>query len=84
VNVVLRLSTRPNATVAPSQAVETGPNGKYVFVVKPDTTAELRPVVAGATVAGETVIEKGVSPGEAVVTDGQLLLAPGSKVEIKR
>ena len=84
VNVAMRLSAQPNATVVPSQAVETGPNGKYVFIVKPDTSAELRPVVAGETVSGETVIEKGVAPGESVVTDGQLLLAPGSKVEIKK
>jgi multidrug efflux system membrane fusion protein len=52
--------------------------------VKPDFTADLRPVVVGETVQGETVIEKGVAPGETVVTDGQLLLAPGSKVEIKK
>ena len=84
VNVVIRLTTEPNATVVPSQSVQTGQVGKYVFVVKPDETADLRPVVAGATVHGETVIEKGVTPGETVVTDGQLLLAPGSKVEIKK
>ena len=84
VNVVIRLTTEANATVVPSQSVQTGQVGKYVFVVKPDETADLRPVVAGATVHGETVIEKGVTPGETVVTDGQLLLAPGSKVEIKK
>jgi multidrug efflux system membrane fusion protein len=84
VNVVMRLSMKSNATVVPSQAVQTGPVGKYVFVVKPDSTADLRLVAAGETVQGETVIEKGVAPGETVVTDGQLLLAPGSKVEIKK
>jgi multidrug efflux system membrane fusion protein len=84
VNVVLRLAVQPNATVVPSQAVQTGPSGKYLFVVKADSSADLRPVVVGATVQGETVIEKGVAPGETVVTDGQLLLAPGSKVEIKK
>jgi multidrug efflux system membrane fusion protein len=84
VNVVIRLTTQPNVTVVPSQSVQTGQVGKYVFVVKPDETADLRPVVAGETVHGETVIEKGVAPGETVVTDGQLLLAPGSKVEIKK
>ena len=72
----------------PSQAVQTGPVGKYLFVVEPDAKGDLkgnlRPVVVGATVEGETVIEKGVAPGETVVTDGQLLLAPGSKVEIKK
>jgi multidrug efflux system membrane fusion protein len=84
VSVVMRLTTRPNATVVPSQSVQTGQTGKYLFVVKPDGSADIRPVAAGETVNGETVIEKGVAPGETVVTDGQLLLAPGSKVEIKK
>ena len=84
VNVVMRLTVQHNATVVPSQAVQTGQTGKYSFVVKPDSTADLRPVATGETVKGETVIEKGVAPGETVVTDGQLLLAPGSKVEIKK
>jgi multidrug efflux system membrane fusion protein len=84
VNVVVRLSLQPNATVVPAQSVQTGQVGKYLFVVKPDLSADLRPVVVGETVQGETVIEKGVAPGETVVTDGQLLLAPGSKVEIKK
>jgi len=82
-NVTLTLTTRPNAIVVPSQAVETGQEGQYVFVVKPDMTAEVRPVTVGATVAEETIIEKGVQPGETVVTDGQLRLLPGSKVEFK-
>jgi multidrug efflux system membrane fusion protein len=80
----MRLSVQHNATVVPSQAVQTGQTGKYVFVVKPDFTADFRPVSAGETVEGETVINKGVAPGDTVVTDGQLLLAPGSKVEIKK
>jgi len=88
VNVLMRLTVQPNATVVPSQCVQTGPAGKYLFVVEPDAkgdlTGNLRQVVAGEAVQGETVIEKGVAPGETVVTDGQLLLAPGSKVEIKK
>jgi membrane fusion protein, multidrug efflux system len=88
VNVVMRLTVQPNATVVPTQSVQTGPVGKYLFVVEPDAKGDLkgnlRPVVVGATVGGETVIEKGVASGETVVTDGQLLLAPGSKVEIKK
>ena len=84
VNVAMRLTVQPNATVVLSQSVQTGPTGKYVFVVKADSTADLRPVSVGETLEGETVIEKGVAPGETVVTDGQLLLAPGSKVEIKK
>ena len=83
VNVVMRLTTRPDATVVPAQSVETGQTGQYLFVIKADQSAELRPVVTGESVNGETVIEKGVAPGETVVTDGQLLLAPGAKVEIK-
>jgi len=88
VNVVLRLSVQANAVVVPSQAIQTGPMGKYLFVVEPDAKGDLvgnlRPVVAGASVENETVIQKGVAPGDTVVTDGQLLLAPGSKVEIKK
>jgi membrane fusion protein, multidrug efflux system len=82
-NVVLRLSARPNATVVPSQAVQTGQSGEYVFVVTPDKTAEMRPVKTGQTIGGDTVIESGLQPGETVVTDGQLRLAPKMKVEVK-
>lgn len=83
VNVTLRLSAEPNAVVVPAQAVQTGQTGHYVYVVKPGDTVELRPVVAGNTVGGETVIQKGVAVGETVVTDGQLRLFPGAKVEVK-
>jgi membrane fusion protein, multidrug efflux system len=83
VNVVLILTSRPNAVVAPSQAVQTGQQGQYAFVVKDDHTVDLRPVVSGLTVGGETVIEKGLQPGETVVTDGQLMLYPGARVEVK-
>jgi len=83
VNVVLTLTSRPNAVVAPSQAVQTGQQGQYAFVVKDDHTVDLRPVAAGLTVGGETVIEKGLQPGETVVTDGQLMLYPGARVEVK-
>lgn len=83
VNVVLTLTARPNAVVAPSQAVQTGQRGPYAFVVKDDHTVDLRPVVPGMTLAGETVIEKGLQPGETVVTDGQLMLYPGARVEVK-
>ncbi len=83
VNVVLTLGTQPNAVVAPSQAVQTGQSGQYVFVVKADKTVESRPVVTGRTFEGETIVEKGLRPGETVVTDGQLRLVPGSRVEVK-
>jgi len=83
VNVVLKLTTQPEAVVVPSQAVQTGQSGFYAFVVKPDLTTELRTVVPGSTVGAETVIENGLAPGEQVVTDGQLRLYPGAKIEVK-
>ena len=83
VNVVLTLTEEPNVIVVPSQAVQTGQEGLYVFVVKPDLTVESRPVVAGRTVNSETVVQKGLQADERVVTDGQLRLYPGAKVEIK-
>jgi len=82
-NVIMTLSTRPNAIVVPAQSVETGQEGQFVFVVKKDMTAEQRRVVVGQTIAEETIIEEGLEAGETVVTDGQLRLLPGSKVEIK-
>jgi multidrug efflux system membrane fusion protein len=83
VNVGLILTSIPNAVVVPTQAVQTGQSGQFVFVVKPDRSVESRPVLTGQASDGETVISKGVSPGESVVTDGQLNLASGSRVEIK-
>jgi len=83
VNVVLTLTTMPNAVLVPSQAVQVGQIGPHLFIVKPDHTANLVTVVVGRTYNGETVVEKGVSPGDTVVTDGQLQLLSGKKVEIK-
>jgi multidrug efflux system membrane fusion protein len=79
-NVTLTLGQLTNAAVVPSQAVQTGQNGEYVFVVKPDATVEKRPVTLGPVRGAETVIQSGVMPGEKVVTDGQLRLVPGAKV----
>ncbi len=83
VNVVLTLTTEPNAIVVPTQAIQTGQEGQYVFVVKQDLTVESRPVVAGRSMNNETVVKKGLNPDEKVVTDGQLRLYPGAKAEIK-
>jgi multidrug efflux system membrane fusion protein len=83
VNVVLTLTEEPNVIVVPSQAIQTGQEGQYVFVVKPDLTVESRQVVAGRTINGETVVQKGLQADERVVTDGQLRLSPGARVEIK-
>jgi membrane fusion protein, multidrug efflux system len=83
VRVVLRLGTKPDALVVPGQAVQTGQDGSFVFVVKPDQTVESRPVIPGMHVDGQVVIEKGLKPGEIVVTEGQIRLAAGSRVRIR-
>jgi multidrug efflux system membrane fusion protein len=83
VNVILTLTKESNVIVVPSQTIQTGQEGQYVFVVKPDLTVESRPVVPGRTTNGETVIQKGLNADEKVVTDGQLRLYPGATVEIK-
>ena len=83
VNAVLTLTLQPNAIVVPSQSIQTGQKGQYVFVIKNDLTVEDRPIIVGRTLNSETVIEKGLQSGEKVVTDGQLRLVPGAKVEIK-
>jgi multidrug efflux system membrane fusion protein len=84
VNVVLTLTTQSDAVVAPADAIQTGQEGQYVFVVKPDLTVESRPVVVERTLDKEAIIAKGLAPGETVVTDGQLQLVPGTRVEIKK
>lgn len=84
VNLSIILAMRNNAVVVPSQAIQTGQNGQFVFVVKPDATADIRPVVTGPVAKGMTVIEKGLQPGEQVVIDGQMRVVPGGKVEIKQ
>jgi membrane fusion protein, multidrug efflux system len=83
VEVTLTLSELTNAVVVPSQAVQTGQNGQFIYVVKSDQTVEERPVTIGVAQDGETVVEKGLKAGETVVTDGQLRLAPGVKVSVK-
>ena len=83
VNVIVTLGSENNAIVVPSQAVQVGQMGQYVYVIKPDMTAEARVVTPGVTNGGVTVIKKGIEVGERVVIDGQLRLAPGSPVEIK-
>ncbi|HEX5387860.1 MAG TPA: efflux RND transporter periplasmic adaptor subunit [Gemmatimonadales bacterium] len=83
VNVTLELYVEPDALVVPTSAVLSGQQGAYVFVVKPDRTTESRDV-AVARAAGElTVLKSGVAPGDQVVTEGQLRLTPGAKVQIK-
>jgi membrane fusion protein, multidrug efflux system len=83
VNVVLTLTTLPDAVLVPTQSVEQGQAGQYVFIVRADLTVEMRPITIGAEIKGETVILKGIKAGERVVTDGQMQLLPGDKVVIK-
>jgi multidrug efflux system membrane fusion protein len=83
VDVSLTLRVQTDAVVVPSQAVQSGQQGLYAYVVRPDLSVESRPVVVGWRTNGETVIEEGLNPGERVVTDGQFRLSQGSKVEIK-
>ncbi len=81
--VLLRLAQDENATIVPSQAVQTGQKGDYVYIVKSDSTAEMRQVKVARTVDGDSVISSGLQPGETVVTDGQLSLIPGIKVQVR-
>ncbi|HWA99628.1 MAG TPA: MdtA/MuxA family multidrug efflux RND transporter periplasmic adaptor subunit [Pirellulales bacterium] len=80
VNARLLVDTEHDVVLAPASAVQRGPESMFVYVVKPDSTVELRRVEIGATEAGETVIAQGLQPGESVVTDGVDKLQPGSKV----
>jgi multidrug efflux system membrane fusion protein len=82
VRVVVRLTERPDAVVIPTQAVQTGQDGVFVYVVTEKMTVESRPVVVGARVDQEMVIEKGLNEGERVVTEGTLRLVPGSRIRI--
>lgn len=83
VRVTLRLGTLPNAVLVPTRAVQTGQDGDYVFIVKPDMTVESRPVVSGVRVNTDQVIEKGVRPGDTVVIEGHVRLVSGTHVMIK-
>ncbi|HEY7838521.1 MAG TPA: efflux RND transporter periplasmic adaptor subunit [Terriglobales bacterium] len=84
VNTDVTLAVARNATVVPSTAVLTGNDGMYVYVLQPNRTVEDRAVTIGTIMNGFTVITKGLTPGETVVTDGQLSLAPGSEVLVKQ
>lgn len=83
VNVALTLTTEAGAVVIPSEAIQVGQEGQHVFVVKEGNRVEMRPVTIQWTDLGEAIIAKGLTPGEQVVREGQFLLGPGSRVEIK-
>jgi multidrug efflux system membrane fusion protein len=82
INITLTMGTDENAVVVPEAAVKDGPNGTYVFVVKTDKHAEQRTVQVTRTVAGETVIAKGLDGSESVVIDGQSRIVDGGLVKI--
>ena len=82
VNLSVRLYDEPNATVVPSQAVQTGADGQFVYVIGDDLTAQLRHVQVQRTEGDRAIIAKGVAPGEQVVTRGQLRLGPNVPVQI--
>lgn len=83
VEASLTLATLRDATVVPTRAVQTGQKGPFVYVVRPDRTVDLRPIVVQATFEEKTVVREGVEPGDLVVTDGQLRLTPGARAEVK-
>jgi len=83
VRVLLTIAEEPNSILVPSQAVQTGQTGQFVYVVKSDETVESRPVAVERELANESVVE-GVQPGEEVVTDGQLRLVSGAKIQRKK
>ena len=82
VNVVMTLRTLKGATVIPSEAIQSGQQGQFVYVLKPDNTVELRIVKPGEIVQNHLVIESGLTPGETVITDGQMRLVPGAPVRV--
>ena len=84
VDAYLTLKTQTNALVIPSQAIQNGQQGTYVYVIKDDNTVEVRPITAGEAQQGQAIVQKGLAAGERIVTDGQLRLVPGAKVQIKQ
>jgi multidrug efflux system membrane fusion protein len=83
VNTVVKLSTQRHAILIPAQALQTSQTGQLVFVVQPDLTVAVRPVKVARSYNGDVIIAEGLQPGERVVTEGQLRLVAGAKVQIK-
>ncbi|HSV21743.1 MAG TPA: efflux RND transporter periplasmic adaptor subunit [Xanthobacteraceae bacterium] len=84
VNVTVTLRVQANALAVPNAAIQIGQNGPYVFVIKPDSTVELRLVRVDRTVANKTVIAEGLAAGDRVVVDGQLRLTNGTRIAVQR
>ena len=83
VNARLRLDVKHGSTIVPTAAIQRGPQGAFVYVVKTDQTVEVRPVTVGVTHMDEASIETGLSPDEMVVVDGTEKLREGSTVDVK-
>jgi len=83
VNVAVRLATESDVLMIPARAVQAGQQGAYVFVVRADRTVEARPVSVGHAVETDVIVREGLAPGEQVVTDGQIRLAPGVAVDVR-
>src|SRR5215510_5818001 len=83
VNARLLLEVRKNNTVVPAAAIQRGPQGTYVFTVKPDKTVDMRNVTVSFNQGNFTAIATGITAGETVVTDGQDKLQPGSHIEVR-
>lgn len=84
VNVRLLLEVRPDTTIVPTAAIQRGPKGPFLYVVRADQTVEARPVTIGLTEGGDTSIESGLSPDEVAVVDGADKLRPGAAVEVRK
>jgi multidrug efflux system membrane fusion protein len=82
-NVTVTLGTDADAIVIPTAAVQNGQQGTYVFVMKGDKTVDMRPIRVARAAGAETIVASGVTPGETVVRDGHLRLAPGVQVSIR-
>lgn len=83
VNVTLTLTAERNALVVPTPAIQVGQGGQFVFVVRDDQTADMRPVQVVREVGGTSVVQGNLEPGQRVVTDGQLRLRPGAAVQVQ-
>src|SRR5260370_40357182 len=84
VNVTVTLGVQANALAVPSAAIQVGQNGPYVYVIKPDSTVELRLIRVDRSLTYKTLIAEGLAAGERVVVDGQLRLTNGTRVSVQR
>jgi multidrug efflux system membrane fusion protein len=84
VRVDVQLDVLRGAITIPSQAVVTGQDGSFVYVINEEDQAQVRPVRIGRVLGPQTVVDSGLVAGELIVTDGQSRLVPGARVEVQR